>query len=306
MECSEAKQRSVKSILEDRHGTRVCRVRDVLGIIFVLASLAGGILAFNTQAEFLLKAAKAIRDMGALGHLMFFLLHMWVGLPIGYNWSAIVTLVGFAYGWYGVIHNTLFSMIAVVLTHYGLGYCMQPYMKRRMERLGKRKRLYLLAVSKVIESNRGGFLMLIVLRMQPVQTFGLTNAFLSTFPSITMRKLLASSFLGMEHSVIMLTSIGILVRDVGSLGEAADSDHGRMNLFITAGISAVTIVICLIFARYLVVHMLPKMIEDDVMVDVGEISVDESANSVGKSDENTTETAAATTTCTDDIHVQEV
>merc|ERR1719446_1631577 len=101
--------------------------------------------------------------------------------------------------------------------------------------LAKKKRAYLRATIAVIESSKGGFLMQVVLRLQPVQTFGLTNGFFGVFTTIPMCTYITTTLIGSEHTIIMLTSIGMLVKDMGSLEEAANSDQGQINLFVTVG-----------------------------------------------------------------------
>merc|ERR1712070_436743 len=80
-----------------------------------------------------------------------------------------------------------------------------------------------------------------------------------------MWKYIVTTLIGSEHSLIMLTSIGILVRDLGSLEKATQSARGQLNLFVTIGICIVTVIVCLFFARYLAIHVLPGMITEDVV-----------------------------------------
>jgi len=267
--CQDQKEirQSVQGILADHYGTHVFRWIDLLQIIALIAFIGVAVWAINTQDEKLVQLAEFIEDLGLVGHLLFFFIFLWVGLPFGYNWSTSVVLVGFAYGWSGIPCATAFTALSAIVSYYSSRYCMRSCVQRRLESTTRKKRMYLMAVTQVMESGRGGFLMQVLVRLQPIQTFGLTNAFFGVFTTIPMWKYTLTTLLGMEHNIVLLISIGILVRDVGSLGEAAKSESGQANLIITAIIAIVTVIGCVFFARYLAIHVLPTMIDQDALVD---------------------------------------
>jgi uncharacterized membrane protein YdjX (TVP38/TMEM64 family) len=265
---------SVKSILQDHYGTRVCRFTDCMVIFVVVVIVAAAVWAINTQDDKLMDLSRWIEGLGVVGPAVFLLLFLWVGLPCGYQWSTIVVLVGFAYGWAGIALSNFSTAIAAVVSYYSSRFCMRKCMLERIRRLSVKKRMYLLAVIKVIESDRGGFLMQVVLRMQPFQTFGVTNAFLGACTSIPIWKFAFTTLVGMQQALVMLTSVGVLVRDVGSLEQATKSSAGRLNLFVTVGIAIVAIVICFFFGRYLAIYVLPEMIEEEAEVDSAPPNVD--------------------------------
>lgn len=254
---------SVQEILKQQHGTRVCRCGDCCELFAVFLMIVLFVWLANTQADNLVKVAEAIEGLGVLGPVIFFFLFIWVGTPIGYNWTTLCLLVGFAYGWHAVVFSNIGTIASSVFSYYSSQYFMQSCMQRRMQRLGEQKRLYLLAVISVIESGRGGFLMQIVMRVQPAQTFGLTNAFLGVFTTIPMWKYIATTLAGSEHTIIMCTSMGKMVRDLGSVEEATESTSGQVNIFVNVAVNIVVITGGFFFARYLAVHVLPGMMGDE-------------------------------------------
>merc|ERR1719158_797853 len=90
---------NVRSCLEEQHGTQVCRPNDFLKIFGILVLIGGAAVVINTQGDNLVTFAEMIMSLHGLGHVIFYVLFIWVGLPWGYSWSTLMALVGFAYGW---------------------------------------------------------------------------------------------------------------------------------------------------------------------------------------------------------------
>lgn len=276
-------QHDVNAILTETHGTRVFRLSDALQILALFLVIGVAVWAINTQDEKLVQFSEWIEGLGFLGVVIFFLLLVWVSMPFGYNWSTTVVLVGFAYGWVSMILTNVGTIAGAVFAYYTSRYFMRSCMQHRVSKLSTKKRLYLAAVTQVIESGRGGFIMQILLRLQPVQTTGLTNAFFGVFTTIPMWKYILTTILGNQHAIVLLTSIGIMVRDVGSLEEAANTETGRLNLLVTIGICVISVVSCLIFARYVAVHVIPKLIQKDAVVSLTTASKLDSSSNDGAS-----------------------
>lgn len=262
---------SVHDVLRENHGTAVCKAGDFGKILLMLLMIGCAVLVVSTQQERLVALAEWIEDLEALGHVIFFLLFIWVGLPCGYNWSTVVILVGFAYGWRGVVDCYVGTVCSAVLSYYGSRYCLRAWMDRRLSALSAKKRLYLQVALSVIGSGRAGLLMQVIMRLQPVQTFGLTNAFFGAMtPDLHVLSYVLSTFLGMQYGIMMMTSVGILVRDVGSVTEAMSSDGSRWNLLVQ-GLAAVTMAVAVFFySRHLAVNVLPRHIPEDAVIEVSE------------------------------------
>lgn len=266
---------SVHDVLRENHGTAVCKASDVAKMFLMLFLVGCAVLLVSTQQEHLVDFAEHIEALGSSGHIIFFLLFIWVGLPCGYNWSTVVILVGFAYGWTGIVDSYVGTLCSAVLSYYGSRYCLKDWMERRLSGLNPKKRLYLRVALSVIGSGRAGILMQVIMRLQPVQTFGLTNAFFGAMtPDLHIFVYATSTFLGMQYGIMMMTSVGILVRDVGSVSKAMSSEGSRWNLVVQGVAAAVMAVGVFFYSRHLAVNVLPRHIPEDAVIEV-ETDVDD-------------------------------
>lgn len=262
---------SVHDVLRENHGTSVCNVRDVGKMFLMLVMIGCAVLLVSTQQEHLVDLAEYIEALGPLGHVIFFALFIWVGLPCGYNWSTVVILVGFAYGWTGVLDSYVGTLCSAVLSYYGSRYCLRDWMDRRLNALSSKKRIYLQVALSVIGSGRAGILMQVIMRLQPVQTFGLTNAFFGAMtPDLHILTYVASTFLGMQYGIMMMTSVGILVRDVGSVKEAMESEGSRWNLLVQGAAAVIMAVAVFFYSRHLAVNVLPRHIPEDAVIEISD------------------------------------
>merc|ERR1719329_880409 len=169
----------------------------------------------------------------------------------------------------GVLDSYVGTLCSAVFSYYGSRYFLREWMDRRLNALDSKKRIYLKVALSVIGSGRAGILMQVIMRLQPVQTFGLTNAFFGAMtPDLHILNYVASTFLGMQYGVMMMTSVGILVRDVGSLREALASEGSRWNVVVQGAAAATMAVAIFFYSRHLAVNVLPRHIPQDAVIQV--------------------------------------
>lgn len=249
--------------LQEQNGTRVCRLKDFLAIVLLFGLTGAAIAALQTQEQHLLIVANWIQGLELSGHLLFFLMFLFVGLPFGYNWSTTCILCGFAYGWMALIDAYLGTVISSLVSYYISRWWFRDCIASRIERLGPKKRLYLLGMKAVMESDRGGCLALSVLRGNPVLTFGMYNGFVGALVSVSQFRLVVTTILGMSYSTITCVYLGVLVKQLGSLQAATTSEQGRFNTIVNIVLYILFTVLGFVFLRYLTVRVLPRFIVDD-------------------------------------------
>lgn len=264
-----AKERaSVRDVLEEVHGKRVCKPQDALAIVGALACIAVAAWLITLVGDDLVDFAEWLVDLGAAGHLLFFGLFVWVGLPFGYNWSTLCVLVGFAYGWVGLLDIYFGTVCSSTFTFFMSRRCCGGCVSSRLGALGKKKRMYLKAAKMVMESRRAGFLMLVVFRVNPVLTFGMENAMFGAWLSVPIWKLAVTTFLGTQYGAMSMTNMGILVRELGSLKTATASTASSWPLIIQIAAFCILFVGGSMYLRYLTIRVLPGMIDEDAVVEL--------------------------------------
>jgi len=256
---------TVQSILSEYHGTRVCTPQIVASIVLILVLILLAAWALSTHSDELVTAARFIEDLGFGGHLVFFALYIWVGVPFGHNWTTLTLLVGFAYGWVGLIDVEVGTMISSVINVYLARKHCASSVDRLILRLGRKKRLYVQAIQKVVESGKGaGVLMLLLVRINPILTFGIQNASIGCFCRTGILTNFATTFVGYQIEIIKTVHIANFIRHAGSLEAASQGEVGQTSLLVSVGILILIIVASVVLGRYLAVHVLPHMIGDDL------------------------------------------
>lgn len=261
---------SVRSVLSEYHGTKLCSIKDALIVVCIFGILGLFVWILSSQSEHLVAFSEFVEDTGPVGHVIFFAIFMFVGLPFGYNWSTVVLLVAFAYGWSSLIDVNLGTGISALANYHSSRLFLAKCVNRRMKALGPKKRLYLQAAKHVIENHKAGYLMLLLLRMQPVLPFGMANTFLGALCRLGPLKYLSSTMLGTQIDIVKLISIAVMVRGAGSLEAATQGEAGTRSLIVTVVVTTCVIIGSIVFARYLAVRVLPSLISDDECIEVDE------------------------------------
>lgn len=257
--------RTTRDIIAGQHGSRVCTWKDAVGIVVLVAVVGGLALLVNQLEDQLIAAALVIEGLGFAGHVVFLVLFMWVSTPFGYNWSTVAILVGFCYGWLGLIDVVVDTLIGGFFGYYLARYGIGKWTQRRIRKMSFSKRAYLLAAKSVIESGQAGILMILVLRFGPLP-FGVLNGFLGATCTIRAPVYAATLVLGTLPGTIMMTNLGVVVRNLGSFQAATQSPSGRTNLIIQIVMVIVTFVLSLVFGRFLTIYVLPKWIAEDAVI----------------------------------------
>lgn len=252
----------VKAILAEHHGAHVCTLCDGVKIVLVLGIIALVIYFINSQERALVALASWIEQQGWWGRLLFFVFFLWVGVPIGYGWSTVVVLTGFAYGWLGAIDTAVGTMLSAVLNYWAGRYLFAGWLNRKVSSMSDKRRLYIMAAMSVMQNPRAGCLMQVVLRFQPIP-FGLANGIISALCSVPLWSYCLATAIGMTPTAALMLNLGIVVRDLGSLEAAASTPSGRANLAVQITILVVSVVASFLFGRYLSIHVLPRMLDQE-------------------------------------------
>jgi len=255
----------ITQIFQATHGDSICRLADILKLTAVAIFLVVVIFALQTQTENILLLGKTIRDLGWLGPIIFFLVFLWVGLPIGYSWSAVVILVGFAYGWWGILYSNLSTMASVVFGHHVSKRCFSSWVDRKVERLSLKHRRYFRATRQVMKSGRSRMLMQLLLRQNPLFSFGITNAILSILAELSNVELCIGVLIGNQYYTCVFTALGVMFRDLGSYEEAMQSSEGQTLVTVQITCLCVLFICVFFFVRYLKVKMLPGMLASEAV-----------------------------------------
>eukprot|EP00930_Biecheleria_cincta_P082281 TRINITY_DN72042_c0_g1_i1.p1 TRINITY_DN72042_c0_g1~~TRINITY_DN72042_c0_g1_i1.p1 ORF type:complete len:371 (-),score=54.96 TRINITY_DN72042_c0_g1_i1:145-1230(-) len=258
---------SVKSIMRENHGTTLCSPGEVLTVfVAFLAVVAVVVLGWVLQTE-IMEMARAIQSLGLAAHLLFLLLYLWAGTCLGAGWTLFSLVHGIAYGWVALIPITFHTIVSALFGYYMANRCCSAWVARKVARLGRRKRLYLLAASSVLQMPKAGLLMQVILRLSPTP-FGLINSVLGIWGPLPLFIFALSTVLGHLPQTVMMISLGRVLNSLGSLDKALASSTGKVNVGLQLGFTSLCIVFSMVFVRYLSVKVLPGMISDEATVSV--------------------------------------
>lgn len=221
----------------------------------------------NSQGDTVVTVVQHIEDLGWISRLVFFLLFIWVGFPFGYNWTTLVVSVGFAYGWAGVIDALVGTAASSLVTFLGARYLFRGFAQRRIKQMSEKRQLYFLATTQVMQGSKAGFLMMASLRVNPVLTFGMVNTLLGSVVDVRILVYVTATLVGSTLGILTWIPVGILVKEMGSIQAANDTGLGRVNFGITIGIAVLLLIGGIFFARYLAVHVLPNMVDPNMVVE---------------------------------------
>jgi uncharacterized membrane protein YdjX (TVP38/TMEM64 family) len=269
----EGRQMNVSQILQEEAQRSQCGPKQCALIVVMIVLIGAAVWAINSQEDKLIAFAKFVADLGFFGHAIFFVILLWTGLPFGYNFSTTIVLIGFSYGWPGMIDAQVGTACSALLGLVFSRFFLQDWTLRWMSGMKGRKRLYLEACKAIMDSDKAGFLCQVLCRNSPL-TFGLCNTFLSVFSKASAMRYLGTTMVGSQLSLILAMFLGIAVRRLGSISAATTTEEGRVGLICSMVVFGVVCAGLLAAVRYMQTRVLPSLVSPDQTIEVPDEAFD--------------------------------
>jgi uncharacterized membrane protein YdjX (TVP38/TMEM64 family) len=200
--------------------------------IKIALSVVGFIILFTTigvlVASGLLQSwAISIGQLGIWAHLIFVLFFFQTGLPFGWGYAMFIQIVGFVFGWFGLVTAEIGMLCGGIAGFFTSRYCLRNWALRKIETFPVERRRIVDEARNTLSQGGRSVLFFSVIRNTPALTFGWVNGLCGALTDMSLSLYILTLILGTQADLCLNIFIGTVARELATYNTADSKKAGN-------------------------------------------------------------------------------